>query len=176
MVVAIKTLLQSAQELRAKPNAAMRTANLLREALRDKTAFEKQIGFSEQSGIDVLHRSDELTVLNVIWAPRMQVTPHNHNMWAVLGVYRGRELNTFWQRKNDSGELKQQGQKIISQGEVSCFGEKVIHSVCNPLNQYSAAIHIYGGDFFAMPRSEWDAQGRVERPYDSAVSAMQFAD
>jgi len=24
----------------------------------------------------------DLTILNLIWAPRMTILPHNHNMWA----------------------------------------------------------------------------------------------
>ena len=30
----------------------------------------------------------------------------------------------------------------------------------------TGAIHIYGGDFFAPGRSEWDAETLVERPFD----------
>ena len=42
----------------------------------------------------------------------------------------------------------------------------VIHSVTKPLDQITAAIHVYGGDFFAVPRSEWDPHTFEERPYD----------
>ena len=40
----------------------------------------------------------DLTILNVIWAPRMTIMPHNHQMWAVIGIYTGREDNIFWRR------------------------------------------------------------------------------
>jgi hypothetical protein len=29
-----------------------------------------------------LYHSGDLTILNVIWAPRMTIMPHNHQMWA----------------------------------------------------------------------------------------------
>jgi predicted metal-dependent enzyme (double-stranded beta helix superfamily) len=32
---------------------------------------------------------------NVVWAPKMTIMPHNHCMWAVIGVYTGREDNIF---------------------------------------------------------------------------------
>ena len=42
----------------------------------------------------------------------------------------------------------------------------MIHAVTNPLDQITAAIHVYGGDFFATPRSEWDPRTFEERPWD----------
>ena len=36
------------------------------------------------------------------------------------------------------------------------LGSDIIHSVINPIDQLTGAIHIYGGDFFATERSEWD--------------------
>ena len=34
-----------------------------------------------------LYRSDELTILKVVWAPGMWLQPHDHRMWAAIGVY-----------------------------------------------------------------------------------------
>ena len=62
------------------------------------------LGQPEQGGIQRVHVSDELTILNVIWAPRMTIMPHNHNMWAVIGVYCGREDNIFWRRLKDDSQ------------------------------------------------------------------------
>ena len=50
--------------------------------------------------------------------------------------------------------------------ETIPLGEAVIHSVTNPLDQITAAIHVYGGDFFAVRRSEWDPRTFEGRPYD----------
>ena len=41
---------------------------------------------------------DDLTVINFVWAPYMTLLPHNHNMFAVIGIYSGREDNMFWRR------------------------------------------------------------------------------
>jgi hypothetical protein len=35
---------------------------------------------------------------------------------------------------------------------------------------------VYGGDFFAVPRSEWDAATLEERPYDVARARQMFKD
>lgn len=46
------------------------------------------------------------------------------------------------------------------------LGKTVIHAVQNPLRVFTGAIHIYGGDFFGTPRSDWDPETLEERPYD----------
>ena len=47
------------------------------------------------------------------------------------------------------------------------LGTDIIHSVVNPIDRLSGAIHIYGGDFFAAERSKWDSltleEGRSDR-------------
>jgi predicted metal-dependent enzyme (double-stranded beta helix superfamily) len=49
-----------------------------------------------------------------------------------------------------------------------------VHSVTNPLGQFTGAIHIYGGDFFAVPRSEFDEKTLEERPYDVEKAKRVF--
>jgi hypothetical protein len=48
--------------------------------------------------------------------------------------------------------------------------------VSNPSRTFTGAIHIYGGDFFAIPRSEWDPTTREERPYDMMRARRTFAE
>jgi predicted metal-dependent enzyme (double-stranded beta helix superfamily) len=49
-----------------------------------------------------------------------------------------------------------------------------IHSVTNPIPRMTGAIHIYGGDFFAVPRSEWDSETLRERPMDIRALQKRF--
>jgi predicted metal-dependent enzyme (double-stranded beta helix superfamily) len=46
--------------------------------------------------------------------------------------------------------------------------------VTNPIARLTGAIHVYGGDFFAMARSEWDPETLTEQPYDSAKTMRYF--
>ncbi len=98
----------------------------------------------------------------------MTLMPHNHNMWAVIGVYGGREDNIFWRRLEDdaAGRVEPAGAKTIGPGGVRPLGRDIIHSVTNPTSQFTAALHIYGGDFFATERSQWDPLSLEEQPYD----------
>ena len=43
-----------------------------------------------------------------------------------------------------------------------------LHSVTNPLPRFTGGIHIYGGDFFATPRSQWHPETLAEEPSDGA--------
>jgi predicted metal-dependent enzyme (double-stranded beta helix superfamily) len=80
----------------------------------------------------------------------------------------GRQDNIFWRRLDGdpAGQIEAAGAKSIGLGEVQALGEKLIHSVTNPTSDFTAAIHIYGGDFFAQARSEWDPQPLQEQSYD----------
>jgi len=55
------------------------------------------------------------------------------------------------------------------------FGPDLIHSVVNPSAKVTGAIHVYGGDFFAIERSEWDPDSLQERPFDVAKAQRMFA-
>src|SRR4029453_5890234 len=39
---------------------------------------------------------------------------------------------------------------------------------------FTGAIHIYGGDFFGTPRSEWDRETLQEQPYDGERARKLF--
>lgn len=45
-----------------------------------------------------LYVSDELSIINVTWAPKITLLPHSHHTWAVIAVYEGREGNLFWRQ------------------------------------------------------------------------------
>ena len=112
-----------------------------------------------------LHLSDELTILKVVWAPRMSFGPHDHRLWATIGVYSGGEDNAFYRRDGDS--IAATGGKSLRSSDVVVLGESTIHAVTNPTDEFAGAIHIYGGDFFATPRSEWRGEPPREQPYDA---------
>lgn len=137
---------------------------VLTRAMSDRKAVLAGLGEPHKGGIQTLYRSASLTVLNIVWAPLMQLMPHEHNMWALIGIYTGREDNIFWQRQGR--ELEARTAIALSQGSVTPLPRDVIHSVANPIEKLTGAIHIYGGDFFAVPRSEWDPETLTERDWD----------
>lgn len=154
------------------PEIAVR--ELLARVMAQPAEVEAALGTPRQGEILTIHRSPELTILNVVWAPGMAIYPHDHRMWAVIALYGGREDNTFYRRTPDG--LAVAGEKRLETSDAVVLGRSVIHSVANPLRKLTGAIHVYGGDFFATPRSEWDPETRQERPYDIARARQAFAD
>jgi predicted metal-dependent enzyme (double-stranded beta helix superfamily) len=149
--------------------------DVVAHAVSDPAAVLKGMGEPKRGAIQTLHRSGDLTVLNVVWAPYMTLMPHNHQMWAVIGIYTGREDNIFWRRVPERPDkLEAAGAKALSAGDAEPLGRNIIHSVTNPISRLSAAIHVYGGDFFAAERSEWDPETLGERRWDPDVAVRRF--
>lgn len=139
---------------------------LVERAVSEPAAITKALGEPRRGAIQTLHRSSTLTVLNVIWAPHMTIMPHDHRMWAVIGVYGGREDNIFWRRLPDEdGRIEAAGARSLSSKDATGLGRDIVHSVVNPTARFTGALHVYGGDFFQVPRSEWDPETLLEQPY-----------
>jgi len=107
----------------------------------------RALGEPKRAGFETIYRANDLTILNLCWGPYMKFKPHDHRMWAVIGIYGGREHNTFYRRAKQG--LEQHGTKELNAKDTTPLGAALIHSVTNPLDQITAAIHVYGGDFFA---------------------------
>lgn len=151
---------------------------LMARAIRDPDAVTAALGAPRKPGIVPIYRSSSLTILNLIWPPSMTVQPHNHEMWAVIGIYGGREDNIFWRRIKDDphGRVKAVGASNLGTGDWRPLGADVIHSVTNPIAKLTGALHVYGGDFFEAERSEWDPENLHENPFDMERVRAMFED
>ena len=145
-------------------------------AVSDPGGVLKGIGEPRRAEVQKLHHAPDLTILNVVWGPGMTVRPHNHLMWAVIGVYTGRENNIFWRRLagEAGGKIEAAGAKSLGPRDAEPLGRDIIHTVTNPIDRLTGAIHVYGGDFFATPRSEWDPETLVEGPFDVQTTMRMF--
>ena len=159
--------------------AADASPRLVREsvarAVSEPASVVKGLGEPKRAEVQKLYHASDLTILNVIWGPMMTVAPHNHQMWAVIGVYTGREDNIFWRRvPGGGGKLEAAGARALSAKDADPLGDNIIHSVTNPIPRLTGAIHVYGGDFFAAERSEWDPETLQEGRFDVAKNMKLF--
>ena len=141
---------------------------IVARAVSEPANVIRALGEPKRAGAQVLYRAADLTVFNLIWGPRMIQLPHDHAMWAVIGIYTGREDNVFWRRLPTDAprRIEAAGAKALGERDAVPLGPDIIHSVVNPIRRLTGAIHVYGGDFFDAPRSEGDPETFVERPYD----------
>ena len=144
-----------------EPRLAVR--DVLARALADLPAIATALP-PTRAGITPLHVSADLTVLEVVWAPGMTLPIHDHRMWAAIGLYTGAEDNSFFHR--DGRSVVATGGRALRPGDVCLLGADAVHQVHNPSRELAGAIHIYGGDFFATPRSEWHGSPPLEEPLD----------
>lgn len=146
---------------------------VLARTVADPSKVLAGLGEPSAAGLHTLYHSRNLTVLNVVWAPLMILMPHNHEMWASIGIYTGREDNILWERRG--GVVEATGAASLSEKEVFPLPEDAIHSVSNPIRRLTGAIHVYGGDFFEVPgRSEWDPETLAERELDLDAARERF--
>jgi len=146
-------------------------------AVREPGSVLAALGAPQRAGINVLYNSSTLTVINLVWGPGMTIMPHDHRMWAVIGIYTGREDNVFWRRlpQDAARDVEAAGARSLCVGDCCALGVDIIHSVINPIPRLTGAIHAYGGDFLRQERSEWDAETLREGPYD-VVKARQLCE
>ena len=145
---------------------------VLERAVSEPGALLVGIGEPREAGIHTLYQAPDLTILNVVWAPLMVLLPHNHRMWATIGIYTGREDNILW--RSAGPRVGAFGAASLSEKDVFDLPDDAIHSVVNPIPRLTGAIHVYGGDFFAAPRSEWDSDTLRERPFDLDAARRVF--
>ncbi len=169
----LEAFLEDCKRLRAEYDTPHAMREAVQRAVEDPAALVKALGEPTQAGVERLYVADDLTVLNISWGPRMQFLPHDHGMWAVIGIYAGQEDNTFY-RRDPEGGLTPEGFKELHARESIPLGPQAIHNVANPLEKLTSAIHVYGGDFFSHPRREWDPESFEERPYDLEANLRRF--
>jgi predicted metal-dependent enzyme (double-stranded beta helix superfamily) len=170
--LAVEDLVARCQAARAEPVPALAVRDTLDELVSDPGGLERSLGRVQEGGITTLHRADDLTILHVAWTPGMALNPHDHRMWAVIGLYGGQEDNAFYRRV--PGGLERSGGREVAATEVLVLGDDAIHSVANTRREFAVALHVYGGDFFAVERSEWDFETYQEQPRDLGRTMRLF--
>ena len=105
----------------------------------------------------------------------MTLLPHTTLMWAVIGVYTGREDDIFWRESATAGTArwKRRARAPSASGTRRPWSRR--HPFGDqPIPRLTGAIHVYGGDFFAVARSEWDAETLLEAPSEGAKMACRL--
>jgi predicted metal-dependent enzyme (double-stranded beta helix superfamily) len=164
VTLAVEDIIVRCRAALGEHSPALAVRDVLDELVADPDALERAVGPAELGGITTVHHAPDLTILRVAWTPGMALYPHEHRMWAVIGMYGGQEDNAFYRRAAPG--LEPAGGRELPAGDVLVLGDDVIHSVANTRRELAVALHVYGGDFFSVERSEWDFETYEERPRD----------
>jgi predicted metal-dependent enzyme (double-stranded beta helix superfamily) len=115
------------------------------------------------------------SMLVVVFGPGITAPVHDHGAWAVIGIYRGRERET-WFRRTDDGGTPGTAQLVADRsfdnptGSVHVVPDGTIHTVEALDGADAISIHVYGTDIVTQERSEFDLEtGRVQ-PYRPPIT------
>jgi len=159
-------------EANQETDAQAAVNEVLARAVSTPKAVIAALGEPDKAGLNVLLKSATLTIFAATWTPQMNLMPHDHLMWANIGIYTGREDNIFWKRTSDG--IKAFGADALFVKDTAMLPEDTLHSVTNPLQRFTGGIHIYGGDFFDTTRSQWNPETLEEEPSDGAKIRNMF--
>ncbi len=168
----IERFVQDCVDANREAEAQTAVLEILARAVREPARMLAAVGAPSRAGISVIHRSPTLTIFSAAWTPQMNLMPHDHLMWANIGIYTGREDNLLW--RDTSHRIEAFGAKALFEGDTVALPVDVIHSVTNPLLRFTGGIHIYGGDFFATTRSQWNPETLEEEPSDGDAIRQMF--
>ena len=173
MKFSVESLVEECRLAVREDDAHAAVREILRRILERPAEVVDLLGGAD-GGTQFLCASEELTILNALWPPRIRLYPHDHRMVATIGVYAGSEANFFYRRA--PRRLEGSGQRVLETAEVLTLGRDAIHSVENPTDRWTGAIHVYSGDFLHARRSQWDPETMDEEPYDFDQVRQVFAD
>jgi predicted metal-dependent enzyme (double-stranded beta helix superfamily) len=151
-------------ESASNENRLERLSSLMMAALDDPN-INNSMPVSQEDEI-LLHESAELTVYRLRLTPGIHYPPHDHRMTAIIGLYEGSETNYFYRR--EGANVISTTRKDSYAPDVLVLAPDTVHSVANPGQSYSGAIHLYLGPLTQIERSIWAADGTGERPFDNS--------
>ena len=132
-------------------------------------------------GAHLLHEEDDhtLAVIAGAWLPGRGVPPHDHGTWAVVAGVDGAETNTLWTRVDDGSrpghaEIRKERDLVVGPGDVVTFQPGAIHSVVNDSDRVTLSLHVYGKHVNHTERSQFDHEGKIERPFILKVAPLVF--
>jgi predicted metal-dependent enzyme (double-stranded beta helix superfamily) len=107
---------------------------------------------------------ERFSVVSFVWGPGVATAIHNHTVWGLVGVLRGRERSEGFTREAD-GTLTPGPVSYLASGGVEAVSPAKgdIHRVSNALaDAPSISIHVYGGNIGALRRSTFTPDGATE--------------
>jgi hypothetical protein len=157
------------------PQRAVR--EIMARSLAHPTRLRRALAEPTRAQIQKLHHEPDLTVLHLVWAPNMCFMPHDHRMWAVIGILDGREDNIFWRRIQDqaSGCIEAAGAKALSAGDCVTLGMTL--STLSPTQSPVTRPRFTSmAGTFRRPAQRWDPETLTEQPYSAEKVVRMFED
>lgn len=119
---------------------------------------------------------ERFSVVSFVWGPGQKTPLHDHRVWGLIGMLRGREAETQFVRE-PNGRFEQRETTVLTPGEVAILTPEVndYHQVANALaDQASISIHVYGANIGAVSRATYDPESGREKKFISGYSSSEI--
>ncbi|AQS90546.1 cysteine dioxygenase [Gluconobacter albidus] len=116
---------------------------------------------------------ERFSVVSFVWGSGQKTPLHDHRVWGLIGMLRGRESETQFTRRED-GTFAKGETGYLEPGEVSFLlpGVNDYHLVANALaDRTSISIHVYGANIGGVSRAVYEEGTGVEKTFISGYSS-----
>jgi predicted metal-dependent enzyme (double-stranded beta helix superfamily) len=101
------------------------------------------------------------SIASAVWNVGQGTPVHGHETWGVVGIYRGVEVETRYEKPRAAGEpLVSEGTDEWGAGQVTvcCTTDDDVHQVRCGGDEPVVGIHVYGADIGTLPRRSYDPE------------------
>ncbi|MCQ8278127.1 cysteine dioxygenase [Acetobacteraceae bacterium KSS8] len=116
---------------------------------------------------------ERFSVVSFVWGPGQRTPIHDHRVWGLIGVLRGGERETRFER-GDDGRLRETEEAVLPAGAIATLSPEAgdLHRVSNLFgDRVSLSIHVYGANIGAVKRATFDEETGVEKSFVSGYAA-----
>lgn len=109
---------------------------------------------------------ERFSVVSFVWGPGQGTPIHDHRVWGMIGLLRGREASRRYDRTPDGRLTPRDAIDALSPGDVDTVSPRLgdIHRVWNAQpDAPSISIHVYGGNIGAIERATYALDGTEKR-------------
>ena len=119
---------------------------------------------------------ERFSVVSFVWGPGQKTPLHDHRVWGLIGMLRGRESETQFERGAD-GHFRATETTFLEPGEVAALtpGVNDYHRVANAFeDRTSISIHVYGANIGGVARATYDPDTGAEKSFISGYSSEEI--
>lgn len=117
---------------------------------------------------------ERFSVVSFVWGPGQKTSIHDHTVWGMVGMLRGRERCEEYDRPTPGQAMRKLGEHRAGPGQVLKVSPAVgdIHMVANDIEDgTSISIHVYGANIGSLVRHSFDERDGSSTPFVSGYSS-----
>ncbi len=163
-----------ADEARYLQDGAVMLANLVRQDSWLPEAFT-QAGPTYRQNLLYSDPAERFCVVAFVWGPGQSTPVHDHTVWGLVGMLRGKEVSTMMIPDPAGGAMRAGRIDQLEPGQVVSVSPNLqdIHTVANALpDRTSISIHVYGGNIGMIRRHIFDAANSSRDEFVSGYSNL----